>query len=89
VVQKSVRELAPPSARDLARLRRAMEKDIDTTEIPERGPGRAVRARRLREGNRRARFGARYFCDEEWRCTVAAWGIWIGGEVRRWRRVAQ
>jgi hypothetical protein len=53
VVQKSASELAPPSARDLARLRRAMEKTIDTTEIPERGPGRAVRARRSPEGARR------------------------------------
>jgi len=30
-----------------------MEKNIDTTEIPERRPGRAVRARRLPEGARR------------------------------------
>lgn len=58
VVQTSASELAPPSVRDLARLRRAMEKPIDTTETPERRPGRAMRARRPPEGNRRAAPGS-------------------------------
>ena len=31
----------------------------------------------------------RYSCDEGGRFTIAAWGIWIGGDVRRWRRVAR
>ena len=50
-VRKSASELAPPSARALERLRGAMESDIDTSEIPERRPRRAMRARRSLEGS--------------------------------------
>ena len=46
LVRTSARAIAPPSARALARLRRAMEGPIDTTEIPESKPGRAVRPAR-------------------------------------------
>jgi hypothetical protein len=35
-VQKSAREIPPPSPADLARLRAAMHGSIDTSEIPER-----------------------------------------------------
>ena len=49
-IRKSASEIAPPSARDLERLRRAMELNIDTSEIPERRSGRATRARRSPEG---------------------------------------
>ena len=48
--RKSASELAPATARDLERLRGAMERDIDTSEVPERPPGRATRARRTPKG---------------------------------------
>jgi hypothetical protein len=49
-VRKSASELAPATARDLKRLRGAMERDIDTSEIPERQPGRGAPARRTAAG---------------------------------------
>ncbi|HEX2687411.1 MAG TPA: hypothetical protein VHN14_12380 [Kofleriaceae bacterium] len=58
MVQKSARELTPPSARDLERLRRAMEEGIDTSEIPERRSGRAVRSQRSPEQSQGAAPGS-------------------------------
>ena len=49
-VQRSSREPATPSARALERLREAMKGDIDTSEIPERRPGRATGVRRSPDG---------------------------------------
>jgi hypothetical protein len=48
--QKSAGEIAPPSVRDLERLRNAMEGNIDTSDIPGRRPGRTTRARRTAKG---------------------------------------
>ncbi len=50
MVRKSASEIAQPTARDLERLRAAMERGVDTSEIPEGRPGRAGRARRTAEG---------------------------------------
>jgi hypothetical protein len=48
-VRKSAGEIVPSTSRDLERLRRMADRDIDTSDIPERKPARAVRARRTRE----------------------------------------
>jgi hypothetical protein len=50
VVRKSASDIAPPTVRELERLRRLMERDIDTSDLPERQPGHATRARRTPEG---------------------------------------
>ena len=50
VVRKSAGEIASSTPRELERLRRRMDRAIDTSEIPERQPGRAARARRTAEG---------------------------------------
>jgi hypothetical protein len=50
MVRKSESEIASPTARDLERLRGAMQRDIDTSDIPELQPGRAARARRTAAG---------------------------------------
>ncbi len=54
-IRKRASELAPPTARDMERLRAAMDADVDTTEIPEGRPGRGTRARRTPEGKPAAR----------------------------------
>ncbi len=49
-VRKSAAEIAAPTQSALARLRAAMERDVDTSEIPERQLGRTTRARRTAGG---------------------------------------
>src|SRR5688572_28272587 len=50
VVRKSAGAIPPSTPRDLERLRRLMESEIDTSDIPERQPRRAARARRTPQG---------------------------------------
>lgn len=49
-VRKSASEIAAATQTDLKRLRAAMERAVDTSEIPETRPGRTTRARRTAEG---------------------------------------
>lgn len=50
VVRKSADQIAVVAARDVGRLRKLMERDVDTSDIPERRRQRAERARRSPEG---------------------------------------
>jgi hypothetical protein len=50
MVQKSASEIASSPARALERLRKAMDENIDTSEIPERRPGRTTRIGRSPDG---------------------------------------
>jgi len=49
-IRKSAAEIAAPTQSGLARLRAAMEKEVDTSDISERQPGRTTPARRTAKG---------------------------------------
>ena len=49
-VRKSAGEIPRSTSQELERLRRKMDSEIDTSDIPERQPARALRAHRTPEG---------------------------------------